>query len=89
MNCVSCPPTLAAAWLGLLVCAAPPGLAAEPTARPTVAVADLDRPRILHAAAVALALAPVTIIWHKPPADPTEAEVQRNIAITQPLLWIK
>lgn len=61
MNCVFCPPTLAAAWLGLLVCAATPGLAAEPTARPTVDVAALDRPRIVHAAGAALALAPVTI----------------------------
>ena len=27
-------------------------------------------------------------LWRKLPADPTNAEVQRNIAITQPLLWL-
>ena len=26
-------------------------------------------------------------LWKKLPADPTDAEVQRNIAITQPVLW--
>ncbi|MDB5297447.1 MAG: alginate lyase [Phycisphaerales bacterium] len=28
-------------------------------------------------------------LWKKLPPDPTDAEVQRNIAITQPLLWVK
>ncbi|MBX7211675.1 MAG: alginate lyase family protein [Verrucomicrobiaceae bacterium] len=28
-------------------------------------------------------------LWQKLPADPTDPEVQRNIAITQPLLWLK
>ena len=28
-------------------------------------------------------------LWKKLPADPTNAEVQRNIAIKQPVLWVK
>jgi hypothetical protein len=28
-------------------------------------------------------------LWKRLPADSTDAEVQRNIAITQPLLWLK
>jgi hypothetical protein len=28
-------------------------------------------------------------LWKKLPADPTDLEVKRNIAITQPLLWVK
>jgi hypothetical protein len=28
-------------------------------------------------------------LWQKLPADPTNEEVRRNIAITQPILWIK
>jgi hypothetical protein len=28
-------------------------------------------------------------LWKKLPADPTDAEVRRNIAITQPLLWVE
>jgi hypothetical protein len=28
-------------------------------------------------------------LWNKLPADPTDAEVRRNIPITQPLLWLK
>ena len=28
-------------------------------------------------------------LWQKLPADPANEEVRRNIAITQPLLWIK
>jgi beta-galactosidase len=28
-------------------------------------------------------------LWKKLPADPTDPEVRRNIAITQPLLWLK
>jgi len=28
-------------------------------------------------------------LWRKLPPDPTNAEIRRNIAITQPLLWIK
>jgi hypothetical protein len=28
-------------------------------------------------------------LWRKLPADPTDAEIRRNIAITQPVLWVK
>ena len=28
-------------------------------------------------------------LWHKLPADPVDLEVRRNIAITQPLLWLR
>ncbi len=28
-------------------------------------------------------------LWQKLPADPTDPEVQRNIGITQPVLWVK
>lgn len=28
-------------------------------------------------------------LWQRLPADPTDAEAQRNIAITQPLLWLR
>jgi len=28
-------------------------------------------------------------LWKRLPADPTDAEVRRNIAITQPLLWVQ
>jgi beta-galactosidase len=28
-------------------------------------------------------------LWQKLPADPADAEVRRNIAITQPVLWVK
>ena len=28
-------------------------------------------------------------LWQKLPADPTDPEVRRNIAVTQPLLWVK
>jgi hypothetical protein len=28
-------------------------------------------------------------LWHKLPPDPADAEVKRNIAITQPILWLK
>ena len=28
-------------------------------------------------------------LWKKLPADPTDPEVQRNIGITQPVLWLK
>ena len=27
-------------------------------------------------------------LWRRLPADPTDPEVQRNIAVTQPLLWL-
>jgi hypothetical protein len=27
-------------------------------------------------------------LWRKLPADPTDPEVRRNMAITQPLLWL-
>ncbi len=74
MNCSFRRSALAAAWFGLFVCAARPGTGAEGVACLTVDVA---------------ALAPIAIIWRKLPADPAEAEVQRKIAITQPLLWIK
>jgi len=29
------------------------------------------------------------VLWKKLPADPTNEEVRRNIAITQPVLWVK
>ncbi len=32
---------------------------------------------------------PYLDLWQKLPADPVDPEVQRNIAITQPLLWLK
>lgn len=32
---------------------------------------------------------PYLDLWQKLPADPTDPEVQRNIAITQPVLWLK
>ena len=28
-------------------------------------------------------------LWQKLPADPANEEVRRNIAITQPLIWVK
>ena len=28
-------------------------------------------------------------LWSRLPADPTDAEVQRNITITQPILWVR
>ena len=28
-------------------------------------------------------------LWRKLPPDPTDPEVRRNIAITQPVLWLK
>ena len=28
-------------------------------------------------------------LWQKLPADPADPELQRNIAITQPVLWVK
>ena len=28
-------------------------------------------------------------LWKQLPADPTDAEVRRNIAITQPVLWVR
>ena len=40
-------------------------------------------------AGIALGQQPYLDLWRKLPADPTNAEVRRNIAITQPLLWIK
>jgi hypothetical protein len=38
-----------------------------------------------------LALSNTTYVdlWRKLPADPSNDEVRRNIAITQPLLWLK
>ncbi len=35
-----------------------------------------------------LHLAMLLALWQKLPPDPTDPEVQRNIAITQPLLWL-
>ena len=40
-------------------------------------------------AGLALGEAPYFELWKNLPPDPTDAEVQRNIAITQPLLWVK
>ena len=40
-------------------------------------------------AGLALGEKPYLDLWQKLPADPTDPEVQRNIAITQPLLWLK
>lgn len=37
----------------------------------------------------ALGEAQYVALWKTLPADPTDPEVQRNIAITQPLLWVK
>jgi hypothetical protein len=28
-------------------------------------------------------------LWNNLPADPEDAEVRRNIAITQPVLWVR
>jgi hypothetical protein len=28
-------------------------------------------------------------LWRRLPPDPTDAEVGRNLAVTQPVLWIK
>lgn len=39
-------------------------------------------------AGLALGEQPYLDLWEKLPADPTDAEVRRNIAITQPLLWL-
>ncbi len=40
-------------------------------------------------AGLALGQQPYLDLWRHLPPDPTNAEVRRNIAITQPLLWIK
>jgi hypothetical protein len=40
-------------------------------------------------AGLALGEEPYLNLWQKLPPDPTDPEVQRNIAITQPLLWLK
>jgi hypothetical protein len=32
---------------------------------------------------------PYLNLWKKLPPDPADEEVRRNIAITQPVLWIK
>ena len=39
-------------------------------------------------AGLALNEPPYLELWRKLPADPTNAEVQRNIVITQPILWL-
>jgi hypothetical protein len=28
-------------------------------------------------------------LWRQLPADPADAEVRRNMAVTQPLLWLR
>ena len=40
-------------------------------------------------AGLALGQQPYLDLWRNLPPDSTNAEVRRNIAITQPLLWIK
>jgi beta-galactosidase len=40
-------------------------------------------------AGLALDEQPYLDLWRQRPPDPTNAEVRRNIAITQPLLWLK
>jgi len=40
-------------------------------------------------AGIALAEPRYLDLWRKLPPDPTDAEVKRNIAITQPILWLK
>ncbi len=46
------------------------------------------QPSLLFAG-LALDQQPYLDLWRSLPPDPTNAEVRRNIAITQPLLWIK
>ena len=40
-------------------------------------------------AGLALGVPQYLELWRRLPADPTAAEVRRNIAITQPLLWVR
>ncbi len=46
------------------------------------------QPSLLFAG-LALGQQPYLDLWRNLPPDPTNAEVRRNIAITQPLLWVK
>ena len=46
------------------------------------------QPSLLFAG-IALDQQPYLDLWRNLPPDPTNAEVRRNIAITQPLLWLK
>jgi len=46
------------------------------------------QPSLLFAG-LALDQQPYLDLWRNLPPDPTNAEVRRNIAVTQPLLWIK
>jgi beta-galactosidase len=46
------------------------------------------QPSLLFAG-IALGQQPYLDLWRNLPPDPANAEVRRNIAITQPLLWIK
>jgi beta-galactosidase len=46
------------------------------------------QPSLLFAG-IALGQQPYLDLWRKLPADPANAEVRRNIAITQPILWVK
>ncbi len=48
-----------------------------------------SRQSCLLFAGIALSQQPYLDLWRNLPADSTNAEVRRNIAITQPLLWIK
>jgi hypothetical protein len=51
---------------------------AWPARQPSLLFAGLalDQPKYLE-------------LWRKLPADPTDQEVRRNIAITQPVLWLQ
>jgi hypothetical protein len=48
-----------------------------------------SRQSCLLFAGIALGQQPYLDLWRNLPPDPTNAEVRRNIAITQPLLWTK
>ncbi|AKC83665.1 alginate lyase [Verrucomicrobia bacterium IMCC26134] len=39
-------------------------------------------------AGLAFGMASYVELWHRLPSDPVDEEVQRNLAITQPLLWL-
>jgi hypothetical protein len=47
-----------------------------------------DRPCLLFAG-LAFGEEKYLELWKKLPADPEDAEVGRNIAITQPVLWVR
>jgi hypothetical protein len=46
------------------------------------------QPALLFAG-LALGAKPYLDLWQKLPPDPADPEIQRNIAITQPLIWLK